>query len=242
MPGLPHRAARKRGVASSSERCVSTCAPSSMSMRATATLPLSAAACSGVVFLACVDTKALGLPCPSRACSTVATQSSSPTLHAPTTTAAVISAPAPARCFTALSGPAASRSASIAAASSLNALSSSSSSSVDRSPASSVLVRVSALGSVVFAESSDPGEVFEILEGFLEPGAPSAGFGDSSRSSAKSTTMSAAYLAAASMGVVHPLGAHAFTSAPCFTSRSTTSSAPPSAAMCIGVESTTNAP
>ena len=34
MPGLPHRAARKRGVASSSERRVSTCAPRSMSMRA----------------------------------------------------------------------------------------------------------------------------------------------------------------------------------------------------------------
>mmetsp|Transcript_4006 Transcript_4006/g.17752 ORF Transcript_4006/g.17752 Transcript_4006/m.17752 type:complete len:413 (-) Transcript_4006:722-1960(-) len=142
MPGLPHRAARKRGVASSSERRVSTCAPRSMSMRAMATLPLSAAACSGVVFLACADTKSfllvsknrsavstLGSRPPGTCPRSVATQSSSPTLHAPTTTAAVTFAPLPARCFTARSGPAASRSASIAAASSLNARSSSSSSS-----------------------------------------------------------------------------------------------------------------
>ena len=60
IPGRPARAAKNNGVASSSGRRCSTSAPHSNSVRATATEPLSAAACNAVVFLAVARTNSTG--------------------------------------------------------------------------------------------------------------------------------------------------------------------------------------
>mmetsp|Transcript_4168 Transcript_4168/g.10192 ORF Transcript_4168/g.10192 Transcript_4168/m.10192 type:complete len:214 (-) Transcript_4168:185-826(-) len=119
IPGRPARAARNRGVASSSGRRCSTSAPHSSSSRVTGTHPLSAAACSGVVLRATPLMRSSGDLEPAgdwltwRAAAASSRQlavSSSPARHAPTSAAVVTAADhRVARCCTARSGAVTSR-------------------------------------------------------------------------------------------------------------------------------------
>mmetsp|Transcript_14000 Transcript_14000/g.50262 ORF Transcript_14000/g.50262 Transcript_14000/m.50262 type:complete len:279 (-) Transcript_14000:1135-1971(-) len=266
IPGRPCLEARNSGVASSPGRRESASAPHSMSILATSTLPLSAAACSGVVCRATPFTSSsmvLGLrsaaatTSPSffarssirllAASSSVAVVSSSPARHAPTSAAVVtVAFHLDARCRAARSGPAASLSASMA--------SQTPSSETLRAPGGVPSSTVRSIFSFTFSECFSAASMLARRSTFFAPdSSPEMRSGKSASSesyssgspscaplSLASTTRSAAYLVAASSGVVHP-GAAASTSAPLDMSKSTTSHAPPREAMCIGVESTTNA-